>query len=218
MLIVDDHALVREGTVQLLDQEPDLEVVANAGTAEDALDVISGLAPDVAVVDVNLPGMSGLALARIVATRHPHVRILVLSAYDEYAYVTEALEIGVGGYLLKTASSKELVDAVRAVADGILVLDRALAELVSRHGQGRSKADPGPEPLTPREAEVLGLLARGRSNKQIAANLCLSLRTVEGYVSNVLTKLGVESRTAAALYARDHPQVSRADHEWSRGR
>lgn len=201
---------MREGTVGLLDQEADLHVVGDVGTAEDALELMDRLAPDVALVDVNLPGMSGLALARIIASRHPHVRILVLSAFDEYAYVTEALEIGVGGYLLKTASSKELVDAVRAVADGILVLDRAVSDLVARHGSPA----PGPEPLTPRELDVLGLLARGRSNKQMAAHLSLSLRTIEGYVSNVLAKLGVESRTEAALYALHHHLVAPAADDW----
>ena len=207
VLIVDDHVLVREGTVGLLDQAPDLHVVGHVGTAEDALDLIDRLAADVLLVDVNLPGMSGLALARIVASRHPHVRILVLSAFDEYAYVTEALEIGVGGYLLKTASSKDLVDAVRAVADGVLVLDPAVADLVARHGARRFPA-PGAVSLTPRECDVLGLLARGRSNKQMAAQLALSPRTVEGYVSNVLAKLGVESRTEAALYALSHHVVA----------
>jgi len=198
VVIVDDHALVREGTVQLLKQTPDLEVVGQAGSGEEALGVLELLRPDVALVDVNLPGMSGLDLTRLVAVSLPMTRVLILSAYDDYAYVAEALEIGVGGYLLKTASARELVDAVRSVADGVFVLDRAVSSRLTRRLQ-KDSAKVGA--LTPRETDVLELLARGRSNKQIASHLGLGLRTVEGHVSSVLAKLGVQSRTEAVAYA-----------------
>ena len=204
ILIVDDHALVREGTRQLLQQEPGLEVVGTAGSAEDALPLLRDLVPDVALVDINLPAMSGLELARDIMTSQPHVHVLILSAYDEYAYIAEALEIGVGGYLLKTASAKELIDAVRAVSSGVLVLDRQVSKRLVRHRQS------GPETigtLTPRETDVLVLLAQGKSNKQIAAQLTLGIRTVEGYVSNVLSKLGVTSRTEAVTHALSHRLV-----------
>ncbi|HUZ21824.1 MAG TPA: response regulator transcription factor [Acidimicrobiales bacterium] len=209
VVIVDDHALVREGTLQLLEQAPDLEVVGQTGTGEEGLGLLERLLPDVALVDVNLPGMSGLELARAAAASHPEVRTLVLSAYDDYAYIAEALEIGVGGYLLKTASAKELVDAVRAVADGVFVLDRTVSgHLVRRLRRGA----PGTGALTQREADVLGLLARGRSNKRIAAELGLGVRTVEGHVSNVLGKLGVASRTEAVAYALNHRLAAPEDH------
>jgi DNA-binding NarL/FixJ family response regulator len=198
VVIVDDHALVREGTVQLLKQTPDLEVVGQAGSGEEALSVLELLRPDVALVDVNLPGMSGLDLTRLVAVSLPTMRVLILSAYDDYAYVAEALEIGVGGYLLKTASARELVDAVRAVADGVFVLDRAVSGRLTRRLR-KDSANVGA--LTRRETDVLELLARGRSNKQIASQLGLGLRTVEGHVSSVLGKLGVQSRTEAVAYA-----------------
>lgn len=198
VFIVDDHALVREGTVQLLKQAPDLEVVGQAGSGEEALRLLEQLEPDVALVDVNLPGMSGLELARQTTTSLPRIRVLVLSAYDDYAYVAEALDIGVAGYLLKTASAKELVDAVRAVADGVFVLDRAVSGRLTRRMHNEASTT---GLLTRRETEVLGLLARGRSNKQIANELGLGLRTVEGHVSNVLAKLGVQSRTEAVAYA-----------------
>jgi DNA-binding NarL/FixJ family response regulator len=210
ILIVDDHALVREGTRQLLQQEPGIEVVGTAGSAEEALPMLRDLEPDVALVDINLPTMSGLELARDVETSQPNVHVLILSAYDEYAYVAEALEIGVGGYLLKTASAKELVDAVRAVSDGVLVLDRQVSKRLVRHRQS------GPETigtLTPRETDVLVLLAQGKSNKQIAAQLELGIRTVEGYVSNVLNKLGVTSRTEAVTHALSHRLVSAPNHD-----
>jgi len=208
-LLVDDHVLVREGTLQLLDQEPDIVVVGQAGTAEEALGLLERTSPDVALVDINIPGTSGLDLARIAAERFPKVRILVVSAYDDYAYVTEAIEVGVGGYLLKTATAKELLDAVRAVAAGVFVLDRAVSDRLSRRWRA---GPPGTGALTPREADVLGLLAKGLANKQIAAELFLGLRTVESYVSNIFVKLGVASRTEAVLYALDHNLVEGGDH------
>jgi NarL family two-component system response regulator LiaR len=204
LVIVDDHGLVREGTAQLLKQSADFDVVGQAGSGEDGLAVLERLQPDVALIDVHLPQMSGLELARAAASSCPSVKVLILSAYDDYAYVSEALEIGVGGYLLKTATTKELMDAVRAVADGILVLDRRVADRLTRRGRSASLPGAG---LTPREADILPLLARGRSNKQIATELRLGLRTVEGHVSSVLAKLGVASRAEAVAYALSHRLV-----------
>ena len=209
VVLVDDHALVREGTRQLLDQEPDIEVVGQAGTGEEGLRLLERTRPDVALVDISLPGMGGLELARATTVHCPEVRVLIVSAYDDYAYVTEALEIGVGGYLLKTASARELLDAVRAVADGVFVLDRAVSGRLSK----RRRAEPaGAGALTPRELEVLGLLAKGLANKHIATELRLGLRTVEGHVSNIFAKLGVTSRTEAVLYALSHRLVAGEDH------
>ncbi len=205
VVIVDDHALVREGTLQLLEQDPGIEVVGHAGTAEEGLSLLDQLGPDVAIVDINLPGMSGLDLARKAGERHRNVRILIVSAYDDYAYVAEALEVGVGGYMLKTATAKELLDAVHAVADDVFVLDRAVSGRLSRRWRAGETAT---KPLTPREADVLTLLAHGRSNKQIAAELSLGLRTIEGHVSNIFAKLGVASRTEAVAHAISHHLVS----------
>lgn len=198
VFIVDDHALVREGTIQLLQQVSDLEVAGQAGSGEEAVALLATLEPDVALVDVNLPGMSGLELARLTMTSHPRMHVLIVSAYDEYAFVAEAIDIGVSGYLLKTASAKELVDAVRAVADGVFVLDREVSSRLARRPRHETTA---PSLLTPRETDVLDLLAQGRSNKQIANELGLGLRTVEGHVSSVLGKLGVQSRTEAVALA-----------------
>ncbi len=208
MAIVDDHGLVREGTVQLLEQEADLQVVGQASNAEQGLVLLERLRPDVALVDVNLPGMSGLSLAREVAARRLGCRVLIVSAYDDYAYVAEALEAGVGGYLLKSASAKELIDAVRAVSDGVVVLDAAVYSRFTRRGRNASVAHRGAGTLTPRETDVLSLLARGRSNKEIASELSLGLRTIEGHVSNLLSKLGVSSRTEAVAYALSRHLVS----------
>ncbi len=203
VVIVEDHVLVREGTMQLLDRHDDITVVGQAGTAEQALVLLERTRPNVVIVDVNLPKMNGLTLAREVTARFPEIEILVVSAYDDYAYVTEALEIGVTGYLLKTASARELTDAVRAAADGVLVLAKELSTRLAHRWQ----PGPGTEDsttLTSRQVDVLNLLVRGMSNKQIASELHLGLRTVEGHVSTLLIKLGVTSRTEAALYALNH--------------
>ncbi len=211
VVVVDDHVLVREGTAELLAREAGIEVVGQAGTAEEGLEVLGRTRPDVVLVDVSLPGASGLELARVAAARYPEMRVLVVSAYDDYAYVTEALEMGVGGYLLKTASAKELVNAVRAVADGVLVLDGGVSRRLIRRSRGDAGARGASGTLTPRESDVLALLARGLSNKDVARELGLGLRTVEGHVSNVLAKLGVASRTEAVAHALGHHVVDRSD-------
>lgn len=210
VFIVDDHALVREGTIQLLQLAPDIEVVGQAGSGEEAVTALETLRPDVALVDVNLPGISGLEFARLASVSHPDMRVLIVSAYDEYAFVAEAIEIGVGGYLLKTATAKELVDAVRAVADGVFVLDRDVSSRLTRRSRNETTTS---NLLTPRETDVLDLLAQGRSNKQIANELGLGLRTVEGYVSSVLGKLGVQSRTEAVAFALGSRLIKHQDHD-----
>ncbi len=212
VVIVDDHSLVREGTTELLNQESDFNVVGFAGSGEDGLEMIERLAPDVALVDVNLPGMSGVEMAREVLSRRPDLKILILSAYDDYAYVTEALDVGVAGYILKTATGKELVDAIRAVFDGVFVLDKTVSARLARHWRHDEGEFSPLESLTRRESEVLDLLSKGMSNKQVANTLTLGLRTVEGHVSNILAKLGVSSRTEAVLAAIGSRMASRYDH------
>jgi len=211
IVVVDDHALVREGSVHLLEAESDFEVVGVAGTGEQALELIARLLPEVAMVDVSLPKMSGVDLARELADRRLPVRVLILTAYDDYAYVNAALEAGVGGYLLKTASTRELVDAIRVVAGGAFVVDGAVsARLGRRRPEAQSRATaPAPfrEALTPRERDVLGLLSVGSSNKEIAARLSLGVRTVESYVSSILMKIGATSRTQAVAHALRHGLV-----------
>lgn len=213
VLIVDDHALVREGTVQLLEREPDMRVVGQASTGSQANLLFDRLSIDVALLDVNLPDMSGLEVARLVISKHPTIRVLMVSAYDDYAYVAEALELGVAGYLLKTATGRELVDAVRTVAGGDFVLSGSIS---LRLAHRRQVSHQGIEAkLTPREIDVLRLLGKGLTNKGIAQNLGLTLRTVEGYVSNVLAKLGVTSRTEAALYALSKHLIPLNEHDES---
>lgn len=202
IVVVEDHTLVREGTAELLERSPGLKVAAQAGSAEDALELLASLDPDVLLADVELPGMNGIDMAKVITQRHPRVRVVILSAYDDYAYVIGALEAGVTGYLLKTASARELCDAVRTAANGALVLDRAISRRLAT--RWRAGSDRQPAALTARETDVLKLIAQGLPNKQIAGRLGLGPRTVESHVSSLLGKLGLASRTEAALYAVSH--------------
>lgn len=203
VVVVEDHALVREGTVELLRREPGLVVIGQAASAEQALALISRLRPDVALVDVELPGMNGIALTRELASHGASTRVLILSAYDDSAYVIGAMEAGVAGYLLKTASARELANAVRTAAGGALVIDEAISRRLTRRWSAGPDGAPPPS-LTVRETEVLRLIAQGLPNRLIASQLGLGLRTVESHVSSLLAKLGLASRTEAALYAVSH--------------
>lgn len=204
-VIVDDHAVVREGTRQLLERGDGIEVVGEVSTVAEAIALARTVVPDLMVVDVELPDGSGIDIVREIVRDGLAVRCLMLSAHDDYVYLSEALAAGAAGYLLKTAAADELVAAVRAVALGSVVVDQAL----SRRLSGRSRAgERVAETLTAREFDVIRALMRGHSNKEIAAELGVGVRTVESYVSAVLAKLGVRSRTEATLFAIEHHLVS----------
>ncbi|MGZ4290739.1 MAG: response regulator [Gaiellaceae bacterium] len=205
-VIVDDHAVVREGTRQLLEREEGIEVVGEVGTVADAITLARTLVPDLMVVDVELPDGSGVDVVREIVGAGLPVRCLMLSAHDDYIYLSEALAAGAAGYLLKTVAADELVAAVRAVALGSVVVDKALSRRLT--GRYREPEERIAATLTSREFDVIRALMRGRSNKEIAAELGVGVRTVESYVSAVLTKLGVRSRTEATLYAIEHHLVS----------
>lgn len=205
-VIVDDHAVVREGTRQLLEREEGIEVVGEVGTVADAITLARTLVPDLMVVDVELPDGSGVDVVREIVRAGLPVRCLMLSAHDDYIYLSEALAAGAAGYLLKTVAADELVAAVRAVALGSVVVDKALSRRLT--GRYREPEERIAATLTSREFDVIRALMRGRSNKEIAAELGVGVRTVESYVSAVLTKLGVRSRTEATLYAIEHHLVS----------
>jgi DNA-binding NarL/FixJ family response regulator len=201
VVLVEDHRIVREGTRELLEHDPAIRVVGEASTGEEAIRLALDLKPAVMLVDVQLRGMNGIEVIRTLAGIAPQVRCVILSAYDDYVYITEAFEAGASGYLLKTVSAAELIGAVRAAAAGTTVTDeRTSRRLMERW---RSKG-PLVQRLTARETDVLHLLVRGSSNKEIARALGVGLRTVEGYVSNVIAKCGVRSRTEAVLFAVSH--------------
>jgi DNA-binding NarL/FixJ family response regulator len=204
-MIVDDHPLVRSAVRQAL-SVPGLEVVGEAGSAEDALELAPQLRPDVLLLDIELPGMDGVALVRELAPRLPDTRIVMLTASREDHHVLEAMRVGAVGYLTKDLSVDGLARAVRAAHDGELAMShKTAARLVQRLVEtGRSGAapanprDPALDTLTPREAEVLARLAEGLTDHEIAEVLTLSPRTVEMHVSSILRKLGARNRAEAA--------------------
>lgn len=198
VVVVDDHALHRDGTRQIFEEHPDLQVVGDAASGEVALTLVNQLHPRVVLMDIRLPGMNGIEVTRRLTRDHPDVRVLMVSAYDEDEYVRGALEAGAAGYLRKTAPGRELVEAVRAVASGVTVLQ---SDLPTRLLSWSHRTDGGPVALTDRELAVLNLLAAGLHNKEVAARLGISPRTVERHCENIYAKLGVSSRTEAVVHA-----------------
>jgi len=204
ILIADDHAFVREGTRRILEQEPDLEVVAEAGNGEEAVALASELKPDVAIIDVAMPKLDGIEATRRIKALCPAVAVLVLSAYDDDQFVFGLLEAGAAGYLLKSVRGHEIVEAIRAVDAGESVLHPSVARKVLNRFASVSNRAQRKKPLellTEREMEVLKLVTKGLSNKDIADGLSLSIRTVQGHLANIFNKLRVSSRTEAVVHA-----------------
>lgn len=198
VLLAEDHALVREGTREILSSAGDLEVVGEASRGDDAVRLALQLRPQVVLMDMRMPGINGIEATRQILEREPGTKVVIVSAHDDDDYVREALESGAAGYLLKTAPAKELVEGVRAVAAGSLVLSPSLSR---RLAQARSDPARASDRLTSRELAVLREIALGRANKQIARSLGISQRTVEGHLHNIFEKLRVNSRTEAVIHA-----------------
>ncbi|KAF0109020.1 MAG: signal transduction response regulator LuxR family [Anaerolineaceae bacterium] len=203
LLLADDHALVRQGLRMLLESEPDLQVVGEAGDGSEALRLAEGLRPDILIVDVMMPGLSGLEVAQQVRRRWPKVKVIVLSMYDSEAYVVEALQAGASAYVLKKATSSDLVHAVRRVIEGGLYLSPPLDERAIQAYTQKAQATRLDlyESLTAREREVLGMAAEGLSAPQIAGRLSLSPRTAEMHRANLMKKLSLKSQTELIRYA-----------------
>jgi DNA-binding NarL/FixJ family response regulator len=205
VLIVDDHGVVRQGMRTYLSMVPDIVVIGEASDGQQALERLQALAdagqlPDVVLMDLLMPRMDGIAATAAIKARFPLVEIVVLTSFIEEAKVQAALEAGASGYLLKDAEADEVAAAVRAAHRGELQLDPAIAAQVMRSLRAPQRADPLAE-LTEREREVLVLIARGQANKEIAGVLGITERTARTHVSNILGKLGLDSRTQAALFA-----------------
>ena len=202
VIVVDDHEVVREGTRKMLERDPEIVVVDEVGSVHDALVSARRLRPQLMVVDVELPDGSGVEIVRAIVAEDLPIRCLMLSAHDDYVYFSEALAAGAGGYLLKTASAAEFVAAARTVVLGGTVIDGSLSHrLAGRHHQPE---DDWINRLTARELDVIAALVQGKSNKEIARDLGIGLRTIESYVSTILAKLGVRSRTEATIFAIEH--------------
>jgi NarL family two-component system response regulator LiaR len=208
VLIVDDHAVVRTGLKVFLDLQPDMEVVGEAADGSEGVAMARRLEPDVVLMDLLMPNMDGVtAIGRIKAER-PETEIVTMTSFIEEEMVTSALEAGASGYVLKDAEAEEVAAAVRAAHAGEVHLDPAVARLLAQRMRDRkSPKDELAEPLTEREKDVLRLLGQGMSNKEIGSTLFITERTARTYVSNILGKLGLASRTQAALYAVEHKLV-----------
>ncbi len=205
VVIVDDHPVVRAGLQAVLERARGITVVATGADGLEALRLVDRHRPDVLVLDVNLPGLNGLEVTRRLCVRPVHPAILILTIYDDDATLFGLLESGAVGYVLKDEAVETLVDAVRAAARGEGWLSPSVARRVIRRAVGQEEsAAPPPSPLTAREREVLALLAQGLDNEAIAERLVVTKRTVQNHVSNIYGKLGLTSRTAAALYAIRH--------------
>ncbi len=203
VLLVDDHEVVRVGLRSFFELLDDIEVVGEARDGGEAIALARRLAPDVILMDLLMPTVDGLTAISRIKHEMPVIEIVAMTSFLEADQVTAALEEGASGYLMKDASADEVAGAVRAAHAGEVHLDPAVARLLAQ--RIRSRRTDGPvEPLTEREREVLGLLARGLSNKEIATQLFITERTARTYVSNILGKLGLASRTQAALYAVEH--------------
>jgi two-component system response regulator NreC len=202
VLIVDDHAVVRSGLKLLLDSEEDIEVVGEAGNFQEAVFRTRSLKPDVVLMDVVMPGASGIETTPAVLKEHADARVLVLSMQDDPQYVREAFAAGASGYVLKEAADEEVVGAIREVAGGGRYVHPSLgARLVAAEAEERARAEA--DPLTDREREVLRLLALGHTNQEIAKSLFLSVRTVETHRAHIMQKLRLSTRAELVQYAME---------------
>jgi len=200
VLIADDHVIVRAGIRQVLDHASDIQIVAEASDGEAAQDLIQQHQPDVVVLDIQMPKASGIEVTRWVRANLKNVGVLVLTAYNDDPYVMAVLQAGANGYVLKTASPEELIQAVRDVNEGKSVLDSSIAQKLMTHLFSAAKT-PIVEDLTERELEVLSLAAKGYTNKAIGAQLGISDRTVQGHLAHIFDKLQAGSRTEAVMRA-----------------
>ncbi|NJN87208.1 MAG: response regulator transcription factor [Leptolyngbyaceae cyanobacterium SL_7_1] len=202
ILLVDDQSIIRQGLKALLELEPDINVVGDAENGQVAIEQVNALAPDVVVLDLRMPIMDGIATTAALRQAHPTLAILILTTFDDQEYVAQALRLGASGYLLKDTPSEELAQAIRAVHKGYTqfgpgIVQKAIAPALPV----TPTIPPGFAELTPREREVLRLIAQGASNREIAESLYLSEGTVKNHVTSILGRLNVRDRTQAAIVA-----------------
>lgn len=201
VFLLDDHEVVRRGVRELLDLEDDIEVVGEASTGAEALTRLPGARPDVAVLDVRLPDMSGIEVCREVRSRHPEVQCLMLTSYSDDEALHHAVMAGAVGYVLKDIRGRDLVDAVRRVQRGESLLDPVATRRVLDRLRSAVAPTEDDAALSPQEQRILDLLGEGLTNRAIAERMYLAEKTVKNYVSNLLAKLGMRRRTEAAAYA-----------------
>ncbi len=204
ILIADDHALMRDGIRRVLEREADFEVVAEAEDGKEAIVLTESLRPDIAIIDIAMPNVDGIEATKQIKALCPGTAVLILTAYDADEFVFGLVEAGAAGYLLKSVQSQELIQAIRAIRAGESVLHPSITRKVLDHfvhSLSKPEEQTPPEMLTERELEVLRLVAKGLSNKEIGEELILSVRTVQGHLGTIFSKLAVSSRTEAVVRA-----------------
>ena len=202
VLLADDHNVLRQGMAQVLDMQPDVQVVAQADNGAEAVRLVAEHRPDIVLMDINMPGVDGVEAARRITANFPETGVIILTMYRRDDYVFEAIKAGANGYLLKEVELDELLDAIRAVARGEAVIDSAIASRVLAEFRRPEPATEEEEPdLAERDIEILRLLAQGLSNQDIADQLFIAEKTVRNRLSGIFRRLHLENRTQAALYA-----------------
>jgi DNA-binding NarL/FixJ family response regulator len=205
VLVVDDQRLIRDGIASLLGLQPGVVVVGTAANGRDAVEQAVTLHPDVVLMDVRMPEVDGITALETIRRRAPGCRVVMLTTFDDEEYVVPAMRAGAAGYLLKDLPARELAGAVRMAHAGLAQLDpAAAARLAAALTPSDGKEPTGGQPLTAREIDVLRLIARGATNREIATHLHLGEGTVKNHISRILTRLGLRDRTQAAIYAREH--------------
>jgi two-component system response regulator DevR len=206
IVLVDDHEIVRVGLKSLLDRHPQFEVVGEAGSAREALEQVAALEPDVVLMDIRLPGTSGIEACEQIVDQHPNTKVIMLTSYAEDEMLFSAIRAGASGYVLKQIASEELIKAVEAVGRGEALLDPAVTQRVFQEVRRAVKEEEASafQHLSQQEKHVLLLVSEGKTNREIAKNLFLGEGTVRNYVSSILSKLGVNNRAEAAAYAVEH--------------
>jgi two-component system response regulator DevR len=206
ILLVDDHEVVRLGLKSLLERHPQFEVVGEAGSARDALEQVAATEPDVVVMDIRLPGTSGIEACEQIVDQYPNTKVIMLTSYAEDEMLFSAIRAGASGYVLKQIASEELVKAIEAVGRGEALLDPAVTQRVFQEVRRAVKEEEASafQHLSQQEKHVLLLVSEGKTNREIAKNLFLGEGTVRNYVSSILSKLGVNNRAEAAAYAVEH--------------
>ena len=202
IILVDDQNIIREGLGSLLQAKPDLEVVGEAQNGQQAVKLALELQPDVVLMDVRMPVMDGVAATRLLQEQAPEIKVLILTTFDDDEYITKAMAYGAKGYLLKDTPSEELAMAIRSIHKGYTQIGPGLFDkLMVSNAHGNPPPPPELAQLTPREKEVLNLIAQGYSNREIAQSLVISERTVKNHVNSILHRLHLRDRTQAAIWA-----------------
>ncbi|HWO70183.1 MAG TPA: response regulator transcription factor [Actinomycetota bacterium] len=203
VLVVDDHAVVREGVRMVLETDPDLKVVGEAGSGEEAIEMARELSPDVVVMDIGMPGLSGFEATRRIRAAQPEVKVLALTVHDSEAYLFQMLQAGAVGYVLKRAAAADLIQAVKAAHRGETLLHPSVARLLIKDYLARAERgeEASGERISEREREILKLIAEGKTNREIASMLYLSVKTVQAHRASLMRKLGLHDRVELVKYA-----------------